>query len=134
MTLEGQQESGEAGSFLHCGSVRPRVGLGKEGSGGTGGEKSGGRGEARRGDAGRPPGLLGRFSPRLGGEHASSSLDLLRGKGRSSQRKTTEVPDRLPPGRLWKQGLWAGQLERRFGDGLPWYVKNFSCLDSWQTF
>ena len=51
-----------------------------------------------------------------------------------SQRKTTEVHDRLPPGRLWKQGLWAGQLERRFGDGLPWYVKNFSCLDSWQTF
>lgn len=124
MSLEGKQESGEAEAF-HAVVQRVRERKGREEMGED--EKRGQKTEEKREERERR-GELGTHEDLL----ASPVPSLQAGK--SKHPNLHGVRERLPPGRLWKQGLRASQLERHFGDGLPWYVKNFSCLDSWQTF
>ena len=125
MSLEGKQESREAEAF-HAVVQRVTERKGREEMG-EDERRRGQKTEEKREERERR-GELGTHEDLL-----ASPVPFLQA-GTSEHPNLHGVRERLPPGRLWKQGLRAGQLERHFGDGLPWYVKNFSCLDSWQTF
>lgn len=124
MSLEGKQETREA-EAVHTVVQRVRERKGREEMGED--ERRGQKTEEKRGERERR-GELGTHEDLLGSPVPSLQAET------SKHLNLHGLHERLPPGRLWKQGLRVGQLERRFGDSLPWYVKNFSCLDSWQTF